>query len=48
LRILEQLLAHIGTQLELVRGRLHELTELAGELEEKQRLVKQRIRENSE
>jgi MerR family transcriptional regulator, repressor of the yfmOP operon len=46
-RILEQLLEHIGTQLGLVRGRLDELTELAGELEEKQKLVKQRIRENS-
>jgi DNA-binding transcriptional MerR regulator len=46
-RILEQLLAHIGTQLELVRGRLHELTELAGELEDKERLIEQRIRENS-
>jgi DNA-binding transcriptional MerR regulator len=46
-RILEQLLEHIGTQLELVRGRMHELTDLADELEEKQMLVKQRIRENS-
>jgi DNA-binding transcriptional MerR regulator len=46
-RILQQLLQHIGTQLELVRGRLGELTELAGELEDKQKLVKQRIRENS-
>jgi MerR family transcriptional regulator, repressor of the yfmOP operon len=46
-RILEQLLGHIETQLELVRGRVHELGKLAGELEEKQALVKQRIRENS-
>jgi MerR family transcriptional regulator, repressor of the yfmOP operon len=46
-RILEQLLEHIGTQLGLVRGRLEELTQLAGELEDKQKLVKQRIRENS-
>jgi MerR family transcriptional regulator, repressor of the yfmOP operon len=46
-RILEQLLEHIGTQLELVRGRQHELSELATELEDKQKLVKQRIRENS-
>ena len=46
-RILEQLLEHIGTQLELVRGRMRELTDLADELEEKQTLVKQRIRENS-
>jgi DNA-binding transcriptional MerR regulator len=46
-RILAQLLEHIGTQLELVRGRVGELNELAGELEAKQKLVKQRIRENS-
>jgi MerR family transcriptional regulator, repressor of the yfmOP operon len=46
-RILEQLLEHIGTQLGLVRSRLEELTQLAGELEDKQKLVKQRIRENS-
>jgi DNA-binding transcriptional MerR regulator len=46
-RILEQLLEHIGTQLELVRGRVGELNELAGELEDKQKLVRQRIRENS-
>jgi DNA-binding transcriptional MerR regulator len=46
-RILESSLEHIGTQLGLVRGRLKELTELAAELEEKQKLVKRRIRENS-
>jgi DNA-binding transcriptional MerR regulator len=46
-RILEQLLEHIGTQLELVRDRQHELAALATELEDKQKLVKQRIRENS-
>jgi DNA-binding transcriptional MerR regulator len=46
-RILAQSLEHIGTQLELVRGRLGELNELAEELEAKQKLVKQRIRENS-
>jgi DNA-binding transcriptional MerR regulator len=46
-RILEQLLQHIGTQLELVRGRVGELNELAEELEAKKKLVKQRIRENS-
>ena len=46
-RILESSLHHIGTQLELVRGRLSELTELAAELEDKQKLVKRRIRENS-
>ena len=45
-RILEQLLGHITGQLELVRGRLTELDELARELDEKQRLVRQRIREN--
>ncbi|MGA2011929.1 MAG: MerR family transcriptional regulator [Solirubrobacteraceae bacterium] len=45
-RILEQLLEHIGTQLELVRGRMAELTDLAAELEDKQRLVRERIRES--
>ena len=44
-RILEQLFEHISTQLELVRGRQAELAELAAELENKQKLVKQRIRE---
>jgi MerR family transcriptional regulator, repressor of the yfmOP operon len=46
-RILEQLRGHIGTQLDLVRSRLQELSELAKELEDKQALVEQRIRENS-
>jgi DNA-binding transcriptional MerR regulator len=46
-RILEQVLEHIGTQLGLVRSRLEELTKLASELEDRQKLVKQRIRENS-
>jgi MerR family transcriptional regulator, repressor of the yfmOP operon len=51
-RILEQVLEHIGTQLELVHNRLGELTQLAGELEDKEKHVKeklaeQRIRENS-
>jgi DNA-binding transcriptional MerR regulator len=46
-RILEQLLQHIGTQLELVRGRVGELNDLAEELEAKKKLVRQRIRENS-
>jgi DNA-binding transcriptional MerR regulator len=46
-RILEQVLEHIGTQLELVRGRVAELNDLAVELEAKKKLVKQRIRENS-
>jgi MerR family transcriptional regulator, repressor of the yfmOP operon len=47
-RILEQLGQHIGTQLELVRGRLAELDELAAELTQKEQLVKQRIREIDE
>jgi DNA-binding transcriptional MerR regulator len=46
-RILEQLLEHITNQLELVRGRLAELTDLAGELEDKQQLVRRRIRETA-
>ena len=44
-RILEQLDGHISGQLDLVRGRLRELTELAVELEDKQALVRRRIRE---
>jgi DNA-binding transcriptional MerR regulator len=44
-RILEQLQQHIGTQLELVRGRLAELNDLAAELEAKQALVAVRIRD---
>jgi MerR family transcriptional regulator, repressor of the yfmOP operon len=47
-RILEQLQVHIGTQLELVHSRLHELNELAAELEAKQELVARRIRESAE
>jgi DNA-binding transcriptional MerR regulator len=46
-RILEKSAEHIATQLDLVRGRLAQLTELAGELEAKQAVVQQRIRENS-
>jgi MerR family transcriptional regulator, repressor of the yfmOP operon len=46
-RILDRALEHIGTQLALVRSRLEELTKLASELEDRQKLVKQRIRENS-
>ena len=46
-RILERSLQHIDHQLELVRGRVQELSELAGELEARQKLVEQRIRENS-
>lgn len=47
LRILVALQEHIGSQLALVHTRLAELTDLAAELETKQKLVKQRIRENS-
>ncbi len=47
-RILEQLLGHITGQLDLVRGRLTELEQLARELEDKQRLVRRRIAENGE
>jgi MerR family transcriptional regulator, repressor of the yfmOP operon len=47
-RILDELQKHIGTQLELVYGRLSELGELRDELEAKQKLVKQRLRENSQ
>jgi DNA-binding transcriptional MerR regulator len=46
-RLLEEVQHHISTQLDLVRKRLTELTQLATELEGKQRLVEQRIRENS-
>jgi DNA-binding transcriptional MerR regulator len=46
-RILVALQEHISNQLDLVRSRLGELTELASELEVKEKLVKQRIRENS-
>ncbi len=44
-RILEQALEHIGTQLALVQGRQRELEQLAGELAEKQKSVAQRLRE---
>jgi DNA-binding transcriptional MerR regulator len=46
-QILELSLQHISHQLELVRSRVEELSQLAGELEARQKLVKQRIRENS-
>ncbi len=46
-RILAELQGHIATQLQMVRTRLTELTALAAELEDKQKLVAQRIRENS-
>ena len=45
-RILEQALEHIGTQLALVQGRLGELQQLAGELEDKQKSVRKRLREH--
>ena len=44
-RILEELLAHISGQLELVQTRLTELTDLAAELSDKQRKVRHKIRE---
>jgi MerR family transcriptional regulator, repressor of the yfmOP operon len=44
-RILEELLGHITNQLELVEGRLAELTDLAAELSEKQQRVRQKISE---
>ena len=44
-RLLEQGQEHIGTQLSLVLSRLSELQDLASELEDKQRLVRARIRE---
>jgi len=44
-RILEQALEHIGTQLVLVQGRLDELQQLARELEDKQKSVRKRLRE---
>ena len=47
-RILEQLHEHISNQLELVRGRLAELNDLAAELEDKQRRVTARIAELDE
>ncbi len=46
-RILAELQKHIGTQLELVNGRLAELGELRDELETKQALVDQRLSENA-
>ncbi len=46
-RLLEEVQRHISTQLEMVRTRLGELTQLASELEDKQQLVEQRIREYS-
>jgi DNA-binding transcriptional MerR regulator len=43
-RILEQSLGHISHQIELVRGRRHELEQLEQELTEKQRAVKAKLR----
>ncbi len=44
-QILNQSLTHIGTQLELVRGRLAELTQLEAELVEKRRTVRGKLRD---
>jgi DNA-binding transcriptional MerR regulator len=44
-RILNQSLGHIGTQLELVRGRLGELKQLEQELVDKRRSVRGKLRE---
>ena len=43
--ILEQSLRHISNQIELVRGRRHELEQLERELTDKQRAVKSRLRQ---
>ena len=48
LSILEQALGHIATQLELVRGRKHQLQQLERELVDKQRSVEQRVAELSQ
>jgi DNA-binding transcriptional MerR regulator len=42
-RLLQEALGHIGTQLELVRGRRRELEELEGELVDKRRQVQKRL-----
>jgi len=44
-RLLEEVMGHISTQLDLVRSRLGELNALAEELEGKQDLVRRRIAE---
>ncbi len=44
-RILEQALAHLGTQLELVQGRRRELEQLATELEAKRESVQRKLRD---
>jgi DNA-binding transcriptional MerR regulator len=47
-KILEQSLTHIQTQLDLVKSRLGELTDLAADLEGKAQQVKQRLEEHSD
>jgi hypothetical protein len=42
-RILDQALGHIANQIELVRGRHHELEQLEAELVEKQRAAKAKL-----
>jgi DNA-binding transcriptional MerR regulator len=42
-RILDQALGHIANQIELVRGRRHELEQLEAELVEKQRAAKAKL-----
>jgi DNA-binding transcriptional MerR regulator len=44
-RILEEALAHVGTQLELVRGRRVELEQLESELEAKRASIQHRLAE---
>jgi DNA-binding transcriptional MerR regulator len=44
-RILDQALGHIGTQLELVQTRLHELEQLEGELVERRARIGERLAE---
>jgi DNA-binding transcriptional MerR regulator len=44
-RILEEALAHVGTQLELVRGRRAELEQLESELEAKRASISERLAE---
>ena len=46
--LLTRSLGHIGTQLDLVRGRLRELEQLEKELVDKRRLVQRRLKEFSE
>ena len=43
-RILEEAVGHIGTQLELVRGRRRELEALEGELVGKRRSIREKLR----